>query len=78
MNYWFEVFHNGRYEKCDSFHEAVSTAKELTSSERFVSCVLAKNAYIVKHAQIDNSDELVSITHVQYLTNQTWLIEDLM
>lgn len=78
MNYWFEIFHNGRCEKCDSFHEATATAKQLTSTGCFAGCELAKHAYIVKHAQLDNSDELVSITHVQFIAGQLWVTEDLM
>jgi len=78
MNYWFEVFHNGRSEKCDSFHEATTTAKQLTSAGTYPGTELAKHAYIVKHTQLDNSDEMVSITHVQFIASQLWITEDLM
>ena len=78
MNYWFEVFHNGRCEKCDSYHEAHTTAKQLTSSGCFSFTENGKHAYIVKHTQLDNSDERVSISLITFIAGNLWTTEELM
>lgn len=78
MNYWFEVFHSERRYKYDTYHEAVSNAKQLTKSGCYAGIKDADVAYIIQHSQLDNCDERISITKITAVTEKRWYEDTLM